>query len=307
MFEACDSSENMAAIFSKYRESVIALQRGFEGNTGTHRAAVRLFIFGDYAFLCTLFGHQGASATYFCLWYLVTQSSVRCGIPHSPQLNVKGIWSDSNQKYDERTLQSMREDLASCVADTRNGGDVSKNGKYHNSIVNDAILPVIDSMYQVSPLPLHIMLGLGLKFYNQLVLAVRNVDHVTLGDQKRELYDEWQNKSNEALVAEEDFDISKAAYSSSVAIQKGFEATIASSTEGKKGGRKRKATEDSCDFPLCAVAYSHTNDDSNLDWVQCSSVGCGRWLHCSCADVDPTNLDNVQYTCFVCLKKTQMK
>ena len=50
----------------------------------------------------------------------------------------------------------MKQDLANNLADTRNGGDVKKNGKFHHSIVSDVLLA---TELNVVPLPLHLSLG----------------------------------------------------------------------------------------------------------------------------------------------------
>ena len=88
---------------------------------------VRLFLGGDYQFLATNYGHQGAACTLFCLYCLATLEDKSTN-PSS--MNV--LWGEGKTK---KTLESLE----------------IETGK-------KAIFPIEIDM--LVPLPLHIILGL---------------------------------------------------------------------------------------------------------------------------------------------------
>ena len=61
---------------------------------------IRIFMFGDYEFLCAMYGLSGASGRHCCLW---------CEIPKE-MLKVKP--SDRDESYSRRTLDSLDRDLS---------------------------------------------------------------------------------------------------------------------------------------------------------------------------------------------------
>ncbi|XP_031571713.1 uncharacterized protein LOC116305874 [Actinia tenebrosa] len=92
MFEAGDTPYNLALGLQGY-DSVIENLNGQKWGDWT----MRVFLFGDYAFLCAIYGISGASGKHFCLWCLITQDEV--SIP----LSERGLKSS-------RTLQGIIDD-----------------------------------------------------------------------------------------------------------------------------------------------------------------------------------------------------
>jgi hypothetical protein len=110
---------------------------------------MKVFIFGDYAFLCALYGLSGPAGTYPCLWCLVKKDQL--AIPFE------------ERDEENRTLKQMKEDFhAFCVEGQQNKKFASR---YHNMIHN----PLLDvKLLYVCPPYLHILLGI-IKLHNDLL------------------------------------------------------------------------------------------------------------------------------------------
>ena len=104
-----------------------------------------------------------------CLVSLQEKKNASQEFPHSPKIvdESNGTYVDDPLcNYEPRSLAQMQTNLAPNLQVTRNGGDVMKNGKRHNSIVADTLFLV--ETENVGPLPLHISLGCGHKFFKLL-------------------------------------------------------------------------------------------------------------------------------------------
>lgn len=69
--EVSDSHYNLKAAFGHYQRYIDLIQDKeikFEKNGKEIKRIVRLFLGGDYEFLCENFGHPGAASKFFCLW-----------------------------------------------------------------------------------------------------------------------------------------------------------------------------------------------------------------------------------------------
>lgn len=95
----------------------------FEHGGKTFVKKIRIFLGGDYQFLCTTFDHQGANCTNFCLFCKATLRDKKDG--------PEAKWGEEEQA---RTLEDL------------------ENGRRR------AIFPIQPEY--VIPLPLHILLGL---------------------------------------------------------------------------------------------------------------------------------------------------
>ena len=142
---------------------------------------IRLFINGDYAFLCKIYGLSGPSGSYPCLWCLVPKHILRIGKTHSQQRTLTTLHTD-NTHFIEQEL-----------------GDKNHVAKHHNSLH----APLIDvELDMVTPPYLHILLGIVIKHHRLLELAAHDIDinissqlpeHLTdLGSTLQRYGKEWQ-------------------------------------------------------------------------------------------------------------------
>ncbi|XP_070545108.1 uncharacterized protein [Ptychodera flava] len=174
MFEAYDSYDNMKQIFGMYTEQVEALQTNFSVKISDNRFQVlRAFLYGDYAFLCNVLGHQGAASKHPCLWCDIAKQQLSKGVPHcSVKLDSVTNTFIANPDWEPRvrSIAQMQNDLIQYNSDDK------KDGKKYRNITKPMLLPILDSVYQIVPMPLHILLGLVLKFYNMLETTCRQID-----------------------------------------------------------------------------------------------------------------------------------
>ena len=97
---------------------------------------IRMFVFGDYEFLCAIYGLSGASGRHCCLW---------CEIPQD-MLKVKP--SAREEIYASRTLESLYENLH--VFKTRYGGNLKHAMNCKNVIATRFFnVPYHKCVYQV--------------------------------------------------------------------------------------------------------------------------------------------------------------
>ena len=208
-FEGPDTNENIRLFFGKFKSEFEALTE-IELN-GNH-VPVRKFIFGDYHWLCDQFGHQGASSAFPCLFCHVTLEDLRrrSGEPHTPMKQSDNDYIvNEHCVYEARSIKSLQTHYLQNKADKRNDGKLLKNGKKHFSIVRDCLFPV--ELDHVSPIALHISLGWGHRFFQQLEDHCRNLDA-----QSEEIYEGiGPLVSALNLTLENDLNINKQAYHSS--------------------------------------------------------------------------------------------
>ena len=116
--------------------------------------------------------------------------------------------------YIERNLKSVLSDFQQNKADLRNKAHLSKNGKFHNSIAKPTIFKIEPS--HVALIPLHISLGLGLKFFDQLEAKCQEIDRDAALNNDPAVTDEDScplvKELNRSL--EEQFHVKKQAYHS---------------------------------------------------------------------------------------------
>ncbi|GFO41213.1 amine oxidase [Plakobranchus ocellatus] len=148
---------------------------------------IKVFLDGDYDFMCKIYGLSGPQGTYPCLWCLMPRRAM-----HRP--------SD----------QCQPRSLASLLADNKSfmqlcEGEKKDVAKFYNSLH----APMIDiESDRVSPLYLHILLGIVLKHHKLLEDAAHRLDTkiagqadvflLTLGESLKNYRAQWINKSNES-------------------------------------------------------------------------------------------------------------
>ncbi|XP_065641798.1 uncharacterized protein LOC124811793 isoform X2 [Hydra vulgaris] len=111
---------------------------------------IRVFIFGDYEFLCSAYGITGANGRHACLFCHITREEMKM--------------NPSQQKHScsKRTLETLHADFQNFIQK----GRIPKLAKTCNNVID---LPLFNiPLTQVSIPSLHISLGIYLKFFNML-------------------------------------------------------------------------------------------------------------------------------------------
>ncbi|XP_066931554.1 uncharacterized protein [Clytia hemisphaerica] len=109
--------------------------------------SIRVFVFGDYEFLCPIYGLTGASGRHCCLYCNTTYANMQ------PQKKDQAANTP-------RSLKTLREKLNKFR--TAGGNDI-KNAKEYDNVIDDAMFNV--ELDQVAIPSLHISLGSYLKFF----------------------------------------------------------------------------------------------------------------------------------------------
>ena len=178
MFEATDSYENLWKTILPIREELLSLH-GAKFNVEGTEVSARVFLYGDYDFLCQILGHQGASSSFPCEWCLVPLSDLqsRSGEVHSPFILTENgeLIKNEHGSYAERTVKSYQDDFESNKKNSTDG-NLNKTGKFYHNIVNQMILVPHDLNHVVPPC-LHILLGLTLRFFNILLDMANEQDN----------------------------------------------------------------------------------------------------------------------------------
>nr|XP_047124046.1 uncharacterized protein LOC124806864 [Hydra vulgaris] len=96
---------------------------------------LRVFIFGDYVFLCAIYGITGATGRHCCLFCEITSSEM--------QLNTE----NRNRQINLRTLQTLKSDYERFK---NNGGNI-KNAKKFNNVIDEPLFDIpIDQEAQIA-------------------------------------------------------------------------------------------------------------------------------------------------------------
>ena len=116
--------------------------------------SLKVFLNGDYEFLCKMYGLSGPQGTYPCLWCLMPRRDM-----HEP-----------SGQCQQRSLESLLADNSAFVADSSGKKEVAK---FHNALHTPLLNIDLDS---VTPPYLHILLGIVLKHHKLLEDAAHNLD-----------------------------------------------------------------------------------------------------------------------------------
>ncbi|XP_070537321.1 uncharacterized protein [Ptychodera flava] len=141
-FESGDSFQNLSTALDRFREQLHELKA-----LTWKEKTFRLFGFGDYEYLCKIYGLSGAGGRHFCLWCHVTQEESQ--IPRHLRTSQP------------RSIDSLIKDHADFLAE---GQGKLKNAKEYNNAINNIIFEIPIS--QVCVPSLHLDLGIFLRFYN---------------------------------------------------------------------------------------------------------------------------------------------
>ena len=140
---------------------------------GNHFKSVKICYGGDWDWLAKLLGLTGPNGKHFCMHCLVTLSDVQKGVPHAPVTFQRYKEKDHQEKkiFNRRHLENMIEKANEFQA---NG---SKNP---SNFENCEALPLVGTkgwvIDNVSVLPLHIALGIGLRNLNSLEAIALSLD-----------------------------------------------------------------------------------------------------------------------------------
>lgn len=150
---AKDYYSNLKEITSVFKPEIERLNQSSWRN---HR--YRIFMFGDYAFLCSMYGLSGARGTHFCLWCHITTTDMQMPI------HIRGF-------SDIRKLRTLRSDHKKFQVE-------GKGKKIHASLYNNSINePLWDiKINHVCPPYLHILLGIVKKHHDLLEQECNQLD-----------------------------------------------------------------------------------------------------------------------------------
>ncbi|XP_065647795.1 uncharacterized protein LOC136077113 [Hydra vulgaris] len=109
---------------------------------------VRVFMFGDYDFLCSVYGVTGAIGRHCCLFCDITKKDIQL----APLCREHVI--------SQKSLNSLNSDFHRFQS---NGGNL-KNAKLFNNVINETLFNI--PLDQNAVPALHISLGTYLKFFN---------------------------------------------------------------------------------------------------------------------------------------------
>ena len=140
---------------------------------GNHFQSVKICYGGDWEWLARLLGLTGPNGKHFCMHCLVTLSDIQKGVPHAPVTFQRYKEKDNREKkiFDRRHLENM---VDKAHKFNTNG---SKNPSHFE---NCEALPLVGTrgwvIDNVSVLPLHIALGIGLRNLNTLETIALSLD-----------------------------------------------------------------------------------------------------------------------------------
>ena len=151
-----DSRENMEMFFYSIRKQLADVEKlVWDGKQ------MKLFLFGDYDFLCKIYGISGACGNYPCLWCLTKKSDIQCKQGQQPERTVTSLSIDHQRFID---FGKGNKKWASC---------------YNNSIHS----PMLDiPLDRVTPPYLHCLLGITKRHHTLLEDAADELDHMVFTD-----------------------------------------------------------------------------------------------------------------------------
>ena len=124
---------------------------------------IKVFLFGDYSFLCNVYGLSGAAGTYPCLWCLSSNFEIK---------NSKGIDLD-------RSLSSIKQNHREYLEARRQKNTLQQRKELPALYKNCVRAPLFDiELEMVVPMYLHILLGLVIRKHNFLVAETHIIDEM---------------------------------------------------------------------------------------------------------------------------------
>ncbi len=152
-FSARDYVSNIQIALQPFAEDIKTLKRMI-----WNEKQIRVFLFGDYEFLCKLYGLSGACGSHCCLWCLITPRDMQ-------------ICPEERDRITQRKLSSLKFHHAQFVKEGK--GKKAKAAQYYNAIR----APIWDiQLNYVCPPYLHILLGIVKKHHDLLEEACHLID-----------------------------------------------------------------------------------------------------------------------------------
>nr|XP_047129350.1 uncharacterized protein LOC124809337 [Hydra vulgaris] len=181
IFKAKDYRANLKIELSRHTDKIRQIQ-----SMKWREKNFRVFIFGDFEFLCPVYGISGATGRHCCLFCEITKNEM--------QLSMK----DRNQSIFLRTLESLKSDFERF----KNDGGNNKNAKKFNNVIDEPLFDI--PIEQIAIPALHITLGIFLKFFNLLekeshLLDIKLAGVLAIHDKRIDLseYDDYVEKQVE--------------------------------------------------------------------------------------------------------------
>lgn len=183
-FQASDSPFNLHICMDRYSDQIDELQR-----TEWKGKMIRVFLSGDYEFLCHMYGLSGPSGKHCCLWCLSTKPEFQLGASTISLRTTDSIYDDH-----EKFLMS--------------GGDIKKVKNFNNA-VRRPFFKI--QLLQVCLHGLHISLGLFHRLFTLLEEECQTLDRAMSGvtdvsmDGTSEPYKEYTSATQQLLALKEEY------------------------------------------------------------------------------------------------------
>ncbi|GFS16604.1 amine oxidase [Elysia marginata] len=189
MAKVPDTTNNIEVIINHLKEQIYEL-----ASMQWREKTIKLFIFGDYWFLCKLYGLSGPAGSYPCLW---------CHV-HRHQMQ-----NDDSAMSQLRSVESLVTDFENF----KQSGSDKQKAKHHHNVIHSPLLNI--SLDNVSPPYLHILLGLVLKHHNSLEEDIEYFDQEISKEKARilghsSLFEKYGCNWEKAIELKEEKDFVKA-------------------------------------------------------------------------------------------------
>ncbi len=155
IFQGKDNIANLRICLERFKAHIEKLKTvTWENNV------FRIFMFGDYAFLCAMFGISGANGVHPCLWCLITKDEMQ----HPRFIRLANL-------SEKRTLSNLKEHLK--LFQEKYGGNMKFAKKAFNVIHSTFFDIDIDQVFIPG---LHITLGVYFKMFNLFIHFCEEID-----------------------------------------------------------------------------------------------------------------------------------
>ena len=150
-FESKDSRQNLDIGLAKIEESIQKLN-----DSMWRDKKIVLTLFGDYQFLCNVYGISGPCGKYPCLWCHIEKNDIQNEV--------------DSKSAEERNLKTMQRNLD----DFNESGKDIKNAKEYFNVINHPLLNI--DLDMVCPPYLHILLGVVKRHHDLLLKDMTSLD-----------------------------------------------------------------------------------------------------------------------------------
>ncbi|GFO14647.1 amine oxidase [Plakobranchus ocellatus] len=148
-----DTYKNLEIFFQVFQEQINILNK-----STWEDKKIKVFFFGDYSFLASIFGLSGATGKYPCLWCHKSTDEIQ------KQIHIQPLTSP-------RTLHSLKSNYENYRI---LGKNQKKNAAIHMNVINKNLVDI--ELKNVSPPSLHILLGIVKKHHTLLENECDTID-----------------------------------------------------------------------------------------------------------------------------------